>query len=92
MIRVKNLHHTSDRAPDGYSSWKDYWEKKTGRRWPHTCCVYGCSKDASVGAHVKKVGSYDNRWYIVPVCYLHNSAYFDDEYLVNETDLVPVND
>lgn len=92
MIRVKNLHHTSNRVPDGYSSWKDYWEKKTGRKWPRLCSHEGCYEEAVVGAHVKKVNSNDNRWYIVPLCSTHNSFYYDVEFWVNESDLVPVND
>ena len=92
MVRVKNLHNTTGRTPDGYSSWKEYWEAYTGRKWPTYCDVCGCSREAEVGAHVKKVGVYDNRWYIVPLCAYHNSSYYEDEFLVREEDLVPVND
>ena len=92
MVKVKNLHHTSDNVPDGYSSWKDYWEAKTGRKWPRYCDVYGCPNEAVVGAHVKKVGSYDNKWYIVPLCGQHNSYHNEDEFWVNENDLVPVSE
>ena len=92
MVKVKNLHNTSGRTPAGFPSWIDYWEWKTGRKWPKYCCVAGCLEEAAVGAHVKKVGSADNRWFIVPLCKKHNSSYYDDEFWVNERDLVLVND
>lgn len=48
------------------------------------------SKKADVGAHVKKVGTYDNSWYIVPLCYYHNNQ-FGEELDVVDSFLEPIN-
>ena len=67
IVNVKNLNGTSDNShPAGYSSWIDFWEKKTGRK-AYFCSCVGCSSKAAVGAHVKKVYG-QNNWYIVPLC------------------------
>lgn len=90
-IKVKNLHNTSDHdVPSGYSSWLDYWEKHMKMR-SHYCSNRICVKLSSVGAHVKKVDSNDNHWYIVPLCYACNNSYNNDEFYVEEAMLVPVN-
>lgn len=88
LIRVKNLIGTSDNLPPyGYQSWKDYWIAAKGY-WPSTCAISNCFEKAEVGAHVKIVGSADNRWFIVPLCSGHN--HFDGEFYVEDYMLVPV--
>ncbi|MDR1846950.1 MAG: hypothetical protein LBR17_02395 [Bacteroidales bacterium] len=89
MICVKNLIGTSDnRVPNDYSSWLDYWEKEKNQK-ANQCSASDCSQsDNLVGAHVKKVGSDDNSWYIVPLCQSCNMS--EREFLVNENLLVPV--
>lgn len=90
MTKVKNLNGTSDNTPPiGYSTWKAWWEAKTGRRFG-TCSCYGCNSSAQVGAHVQKVGS-DNRWYIVPLCSSCNTGRKNEEFYVQDADLVAVN-
>ena len=89
MVKVKNLHSTSDRKPKNYSSWKEFWKAKKGY-WPNECSAGDCSGSADVGAHVKKVNSDDNKWYIVPLCSGCNNR--TDEFNVPEFRLVPVND
>ncbi len=85
---VKNLNGTSDnRVPSGYSSWLEYWEKKTGKRAGE--CGH-CTAKAEVGAHVQKADSYDRSWYIVPLCYACNQKPSTEEFMVYE-ELVPVN-
>lgn len=89
-MRVKNLNNTADRTPpSGYTSWKDFF---LGRRhfWPSICACYGCSNAAEVGAHVKKVDNYDNRWHIVPLCRYHNNQ-FGEELDVYDSWLEPIN-
>lgn len=77
-MRVKNLNHTADRnPPSGYSSCKEFYTARRGR-WPSLCACYGCQRSADVGAHVKKVGSIDNSWYIVPLCYYHNNQFGEE--------------
>ena len=41
-----------DTSPNGYSSWKNYWEAKKGVKFPSKCCVVTCNNAAEVGAHV----------------------------------------
>lgn len=91
-IEVKNLNGTGkDKAYNkGYSSWKDYWinNNTTNNPWLF-CAVHGCYELAVDGAHVKKVGNYDNRWYIIPMCHSHNMME-DKVFEVDESYLVPV--
>ena len=91
MIKVKNLNGTYDnKVPAGYSSWLDFWEKKSGKR-AEKCGRNGCIKKATDGAHVQKADSNDNRWYIVPLCHECNMKPSSEEFYVNEI-LVPVRD
>ena len=81
MIKVKNLNGTSDRVPNGYSSWLAFWEAKAGRRATQ-CNRFLCSATSNlVGAHVKKVDGNDNSWYIVPLCHADNMS--TEEFYVN---------
>ena len=88
-MKVKNLNGTSDITPSGFNSWKEFYTHKHGY-WPSVCSCLGCSRNANVGAHVKKVGSYDERWYIAPLCYYHNNQ-FGEELEVVDCYLEPVN-
>jgi hypothetical protein len=91
MVKVKNLNGTAGRVPFGYESWLDYWETKSGQR-ATKCMRVGCNVTGRVnlvGAHIKKVDSSDNSWYIVPLCQADNKR--TDEFYVYEP-LVPVND
>ena len=68
MTKVKNVVGSSRfGAPTGYSSWLDYWERKTKTK-KTICGASGCNKSDLVGAHVQKVNSIDKSWYITPLC------------------------
>ena len=59
-------------------NWKAKWENITGRPWPKVCQLRGCGKAALVGGHMHvqlSSGSWDhdNNFYILPICYSHNS-------------------
>ena len=84
---VHNLRQGGSPAPAGYSSWLDYWEKKTGLS-AGTCHRVGCYKTATDGAHVQIVNG-GNEWYIVPLCHSCNTQ-FGSNFYVNGP-LVPVN-
>lgn len=72
---VKNLNGTADSTPPtGYVSWKEFYISRKCF-WPNSCACISCRNSAEVGAHVKKVDSYDNSWHIVPLCYFHNNQY-----------------
>lgn len=68
--RIVNVEGTGDLRRNG-KTWKEYWENHTGEAFPKFCGVYGCRKNATVGAHVKVEG--DDHWYIFPMCNVHNS-------------------
>lgn len=84
---VHNLKAGARPAPAGYSSWLDYWEKKSGRR-AGICHRDGCMSMATDGAHVQLVSGGDE-WYIVPLCHLCNTQ-FGASFWVDGP-LVPVN-
>ena len=90
MPKVKNVNGSSRFvSPAGYNTWLDYWEAKSGK----TACVcsttscYQFGRSNLVGAHVQKVNSTDNKWYIVPLCRGCNNR--TGEFYVDEI-LVPV--
>ena len=86
---VHNLNGTGNRHPsDGSTSWKDWWEKRTGRKFSYCSCV-GCSSKAEVGAHVQKVNGGDE-WYIVPLCNSCNVSKKNVSFKVDSDDLVPL--
>lgn len=74
LHRVHNLREGNHSAPDGYSSWIEYWGKATNCKAAY-CHVYGCKSKASDGAHVQLDDPSDNRWYIVPMCHFHNCQF-----------------
>ncbi len=87
MTYVYNVNGSSRyEAPAGYASWKEFWEKRTGRHFDKCSCP-SCMNRADVGGHVRRAHG-TNEWYIVPICYSHNNS--TDYYLVNEYDMVPV--
>lgn len=90
-MKYKNIKGTSGRTPPaGYTSWLDYYMKKNGLRSTPSCARLYCGETADVGAHVKKVNSCDNSWYIVPLCTGCNML--DDEFeLKTGVNPVPVN-
>ena len=47
-------------------TWKAHWLKHSGKSWPSTCSVVGCSNAPTLGAHVKNPGVSGNR--ITPMC------------------------
>ena len=68
-MKIKNINGTAERLPEGYSSWQEFWEKKTGKKAQH-----------DVGGHVKKVDSTDNAWYIADLTYEQNKKTESYEY------------
>jgi hypothetical protein len=97
-IKVKNIKGTGQNARQITGSWLEFWEVQSRRK--ATAClaydeneqrdktkVYKCDESINlVGGHVKKVGSLDNKWYILPICTSHNKL--DAEYWAKEEDLV----
>ena len=60
---IKNIKGTTGRLPDGYKSWIQFWEAKTGKKAPA----------GKIGGHVKKVDSSDNAWYIAAISHKQNA-------------------
>ena len=89
-MRVKNLRTGGDRLPPtGYISWKEFYISRKGF-WPSSCACLYCKSSPDVGAHVKKVDSDDNAWYIVPLCYYHNNQFGKELDVVGDW-LEPIN-
>ena len=87
-MKVKNINGTSqNRCTCG--SWIQHW-RNFSEQTATVCRAKGCSRNDIVGAHVQIDKTYDNHWYIVPFCHLHNSAEGKIE-LVSGTNLVSAN-
>ena len=70
-MKVKNINGTSQ-TTCSCGSWIKHWENFSRQTKPHYCPADGCMNTGLVGAHVQKAGSSDKRWYIYPLCDLHN--------------------
>lgn len=84
---VHNLREVSRPVPAGYSSWLNFWEKKTSLKG-EKCHKVGCNNKATDGAHVQLATGGDE-WYIVPLCHSCNTNYGASFYVNGP--LVPVN-
>ncbi len=89
LISVRNKEGTGDNDPPStYSSWIEFWEK--GKKMEAE--DYGeffCKNKAEVGGHVIKSGG-GGKEYIIPICKSHNGFSSETDYVVWDTDLVPV--
>lgn len=89
FCRVKNINGSSDnKPPKGFGNWIDAWRYFMGYN-DVDCACRGCGEKATDGAHVKKEGTEDNCWYIVPLCHKHNMKNSIIE--VDEDMLIPAN-
>lgn len=70
-MKVKNINGTSDNTCK-CGSWLKHWEKFSHKSLPTYCVESTCTKVPSVGAHVQKDSTTDNKWYIIPLCDSHN--------------------
>ncbi|MGL5683117.1 MAG: hypothetical protein ACRDDZ_08740 [Marinifilaceae bacterium] len=88
MTTVKNVNGTSRfKVPLDYNSWLHYWKSTSRQSHVYYCANRGCSNEAEVGAHVKKVYGNDDHYYIVPLCRVCNASI--GNFQVTET-LIPV--
>ena len=70
-MKVNNINGTSENKCS-CGSWLEHWKKYSGQLFPNYCSERSCTKKPEVGAHVQKDNSYDNSWYIIPLCGEHN--------------------
>lgn len=95
MIYVVNAVGTSDKkCPYGYSSWLDFWQKRT-KKIAAYCRNCGKPTTNLVGGHVQKIGKYLNgtlyridELYIIPICPDCNNPENNKIFSVDETELV----
>lgn len=71
----RNIPGSNQRPMCKCGSRKEHWKKynQKGRKWPETCQVCSCHKQAEYGALI--VGTLDdesNEEYIVPMCQKHS--------------------
>ena len=50
--------------------WKQYWERYTRKQFPKKCQIFGCSNQATDGAHVWVKHLHQN--FILPTCHACN--------------------
>jgi hypothetical protein len=70
MGKVKNLKNTADKkckCSGTEGKWIEHWRLEKGNR-TKICRNDDCNNEATLGAHVKKVGVDDHRHFIVPLC------------------------
>lgn len=72
-MKITNINGTSQ-TKCSCGSWLDHWKKFSGQSVPAYCPAKDCLKKDLIGAHVQKAGSTDQKWYIFPLCSVHNQA------------------
>jgi len=65
-MKVINLKGTSEKTCS-CASWLEHWETFSGQT-ASVCGVFGCNNTDLVGAHVRRVSTYDHGTYIYPLC------------------------
>lgn len=73
-MKLKNINGTHD-TNCACGSWLKHWEKFSGQSIKY-CPVSSpfCLNTDLVGAHVQKADGSDNKWYILPLCSVHNQS------------------
>jgi hypothetical protein len=87
--KVKNINGTSDTTCK-CGSWLKHWENFSKQK-AGLCSQITCTKSATVGAHVQKADSSDNKWYIIPLCADHNVLRNQEISIMDSTILVLAN-
>jgi len=87
--KVKNINGTSDNTCK-CGSWLNHWEKFSGQK-TGLCPEISCKNSASIGAHVQKADSPDEKWYIIPLCPSHNALRNQTISIMDSTTLVSAN-
>jgi hypothetical protein len=87
-MKVKNINGTSQNKCR-CGSWLQHWKNFSGQT-ATICRAKNCSRTDMLGAHVQKDVNYDDKWYIVPFCNMHNHSTGSVE-LVEGTTLVSAN-
>lgn len=72
-MKIKNINGTSD-TTCVCGSWLKHWENFSDQKVPTYCPVSSCINKDLVGAHVQKADSSDEKWYICPLCSVHNQS------------------
>lgn len=47
-------------------TWKQHWINVSGKPWPNECSIFGCTNNATLGAHIINSSVSGER--IVPAC------------------------
>jgi len=77
-LKIRNISGTSQ-ATCKCGSWLKHWKKFSGQSGPICCPAGSCMNQDLVGAHVQKSDSSDGKWYIYPLCSVHNQSTGDLE-------------
>jgi hypothetical protein len=88
-VKVKNINGTSSNTCK-CGSWLKHWEKYSGEK-AGLCNEKSCTNSATIGAHVQKLNSIDDSWYIVPLCNKHNNKRGEELELYKSPQLISAN-
>ena len=89
-MKVKNINGTGE-SKCRCGSWLEHWANFSGQPVPKYCPEEKCIARPEVGAHVQKDDSFDNNWYIVPLCKVHNAEVGRSLTIADSVHLVPAN-
>ncbi len=73
MPTITNINGTTDTTCK-CGSWLQHWKNFSVQSLPRYCPVEGCYQKDLVGAHVQLAYSIVRRWFIIPLCSLHNAS------------------
>ena len=91
-MKVKNINGTSEHnVKCKCGSWIEHWKNFSNAKLGDYCYEKSCTKKPEFGAHVQKVESNDNDWYIIPFCPGHNNVRDEEIELIAGAPLAPAN-
>ena len=89
-MRARNINGTADRVCR-FGSWLNHWQNFSGVPLPSFCYQKSWMKTPEVGAHVQKESLFDDRWYIIPLCYDCNNRRGETIEIMDSAALVSAN-
>jgi len=89
-MRVNNINGTSDISCK-CGSWLSHWKRFGGTKPLSLCAEIKCPASYEVGAHVQRDNSFDQSWYIIPLCKEHNGQTRRSLDIMDDTSLVSAN-
>lgn len=89
-MKVNNVNGTTGLSCK-CGGWLKHWVKHGGQTLSAYCSEATCLQKPELGAYVQKDSGTDTKWYIVPLCSVHNKEKGKSLTLSNSVVLVPAN-